>query len=91
VTITRVSNARFISIAPINGKANDNVRLIRFSVTVHLSNGTSEVREYTIEVKSNNNNPDGTYTFTGKHDLAGFKLTYDIKGNGSNIKGFKIG
>jgi len=90
VTITGASNARFISIAPINGKANDTIRIVRFSVNLTLSNGTSEVREYSIEIRSNNNNPDGKFIFAVGHDLEGYTLVYDIKGNGSNIKTFSI-
>ena len=30
------------------------------------------------------------YKFADDHDLAGYTLVYDVKGNGSNIKGFKL-
>ena len=50
----------------------------------------SEVVKYTILLNGNNANLDGKYTFGPDHDLAGFTLIYDIKGNGSNIKDFRI-
>jgi len=90
VEIAKVSNAKFISIKPINGKANDTVRVITFSATVTLSNGVNLVREYSFEVKSNNDNPSGSYTFPAGHELKGHTVTFDIKGNGSNIKTFTI-
>ena len=84
------SSAKFISVNPINGKSNDSVRVIEFSVNVTLNNGTAAVFNYSFEVKSNNNNPDGKYTFPAGHDLEGLTLTFDIKGNGSNIKTFRL-
>jgi len=32
----------------------------------------------------------GSYKFGAGHDLAGYTLTFDVKGNGSNIKAFSI-
>jgi len=90
VRVTGATSAKFISITPINGKANDTIRIVKFSVNVTLSNETSEVRIYSIEIRSNNNNPDGKFVFAAGHDLEGFTLVYDIKGNGSNIKTFSI-
>jgi len=88
--ITGAINAKFISIAPINGKANDTIRIARFRVAVKFSNGISEIRECSIEIRSNKNNPDGKFAFSAGHDLAGFPLVYNINGNGSNIKFFHI-
>ena len=90
IRVTGATDARFISIAPINGKASDTIRVLKFSVKVTLSNGMAEVREYSIEIRSNNNNPDGKYKFAAGHDLEGYTLVYDIKGNGGNIKTFYI-
>jgi len=46
--------------------------------------------KYSIDLSGNNANLDGTYKFPTGHDLAGYTLVYDIKGNGSNIKEFKL-
>ena len=49
------------------------------------SNGSSERVRYDVNLNGNNAN------LSGKVDLGnGFTLTYDIKGNGSNIKAFDI-
>jgi len=90
VEVAKVANAKFISINPLNGKSNDTVRVVKFSATVTLSNGVSMVREYSFEVKSNNDNPSGSYTFPAGHQLKGHTVTFDIKGGGSNIKTFTI-
>jgi len=52
--------------------------------------GAIALEEYKINLDGNNANLDGKYTFPTGHELAGFTLTYDIKGNGSNIKTFEI-
>jgi len=68
---------------------------LTFNATVSFTDkdgkvvGTEVVR-YTIQLNGNNANLDGKYTFGADHDLAGFTLIYDIKGNGSNIKEFRI-
>jgi len=87
-TITDVSCAKFISI--VETAKNSRVWLLTFEVTVKYSNGTSAVKRYTIELKGNNANLDGKFVFDATHELAGHTLTYDIKGNGSNIKAFCI-
>ena len=83
--IVSVSNANFFKVSNAN-----KITTITFRATVLLSDGTSEVRTYTFEVNANNNNIDGRYVFPAGHELAGRTLTYDIKGNGSNIKAFSI-
>ena len=88
VTITGVSGAKFISI--VETAKNSRVWLLTFEVTVEYSNGTSAVERYSVELNGNNANLSGKYTFDNDHDLAGYTLTYDIKGNGSNIKAFSI-
>jgi len=80
-----VTSARFLSVSNMN-----RVTTVTFTATVLLSNGTSEVRIYSFEVGANNNNVDGRYVFPAGHELAGSVLTYDIKGNGSNVKAFSI-
>jgi len=68
---------------------------VTFTVTVTLIDedgevvGT-EVVEYVIYLDGNNGNLSGSYTFADDHDLTGYTLVYDIKGNGSNIKEFYI-
>jgi len=83
--VTSVSNARFLS-----ASNSSRVTTVTFTATVVLSNGTSEVRTYSFDVGASNNNIDGRYVFPASHDLAGSTLTYDIKGNGSNVKAFSI-
>jgi len=43
-----------------------------------------------VNLSGNNANLDGKYKFAGDHVLAGYTLVYDIKGNGSNIKDFRL-
>jgi len=43
-----------------------------------------------MNISGNNANLDGKYKFADDHDLAGYTLFYDIKGNGSSIKVFKL-
>jgi len=50
----------------------------------------SETVEYTIYLNGNNANLDGTFRFGAEHELSGYMLRYDIKGNGSNIKAFSL-
>jgi len=74
---------------------NSRVWALTFNVTVTLAELTlegehTEVVEYTIMLNGNNANLDGKFTFGAGHDLVGKTLTYDIKGNGSNIKAFSI-
>ena len=86
-TITGVSSAKFISIDPSSNKT---VYELKFSATVAYSDGSSKVVQYSVFLSGNNANQSGSYKFGASHDLAGYTLTYDIKGNGSNIKEFKL-
>ena len=88
VVITGVSGAKFISI--VETAKNSRVWLLTFEVTVEYSDGTSAVERYTALLVGNNANLSGKYAFDDGHDLAGYTLSYDIKGNGSNIKAFDI-
>ena len=68
---------------------------VTFTVTITLIDADgnivgTEVVEYYIYLIGNNGNLSGSYTFDDDHDLAGYTLVYDIKGNGSNIKAFYI-
>lgn len=87
-TIVGVSNAQFISI--VETQKNSRVWVLSFSVTITYSDGETEVVQYAINLNGNNANLDGAYIFGGDHDLAGYTLVYDLKGNGSNIKAFGI-
>jgi len=88
IFITGVSGAKFISI--VETAKNSRVWLLTFEVTIEYSDGSIAVERYVIELKGNNANQDGEFIFGTDHDLAGYTLTYDIKGNGSNIKAFSI-
>ena len=71
-----------ISFAPV--ASNSKVQTLIFQVTETLSDGSVEVVDYEIEIAANNINIDGSI------DLGVYKLFFDIKGNGSNIKLFEI-
>ncbi|MCL2497396.1 MAG: CehA/McbA family metallohydrolase [Symbiobacteriaceae bacterium] len=86
LTITSVGSAKFISI----DASSKTVYELKFSVNVVYSDGSSKVVQYSVFLNGNNANQSGSYKFEAGHDLAGYTLTYDIKGNGSNIKEFKI-
>jgi len=88
VSIIGVSGAKFISIAET--AKNSRVWVLTFDVDVMYSNNTNGVARYSINLNGNNANLDGKYTFDADQDLAGMTLTFDIKGNGSNIKAFSI-
>jgi len=87
-TITGASTSarQFVGISETSRNSR-NWRLT-FTAEVFLSNDSSEQRIYSIELRGNNANMDGKYVFGEDHDLEGYTLTYDIKGNGSNIKVF---
>jgi hypothetical protein len=73
----------FINI--IETSKNSRVWTLSFWANETYSNGKNERVRYEIELHGNNANQDGRY------DLGnGFVLIYDIKGNGSNIKNFRI-
>jgi hypothetical protein len=78
-------NAAFINIDGINGRPNDNQRRIRFSVDLG-----GERENFEIIVPGNNNNIRGSFVFGRDHLLYGNVLSYDIRGNGSNIRDFRI-
>jgi len=82
------SDARFISITET--AKNSKVWALKFSVEANNPDGTSDVAIYTINLNGNNANLSGKFVFATDHDLAGFTLTYDIRGNGSNIAAFSI-
>jgi len=89
-----VTTKDFISITET--AKNSRVWALRFSATLALETDSGELMgfetvEYTIFLNGNNANLDGSFKFNDDHDLAGFTLTYDIKGNGSNIKVLSLG
>ena len=69
---------------------NSNVWILTFNATVEYSNGTSQTSVFFVELNGNNANLDGRYAFGAGHELAGFTLVYDIKGNGSNVKALEL-
>jgi len=88
VYLTNATNATFISI--IETMKNSRVWILTFDVKETYSNGTEQIVRYNINLNGNNANLDGRFTFGIDHPLTGYTLEYDIKGNGSNIKDFKI-
>ena len=78
----------FLSI--VETAKNSRVWTLTFNVTLTYANGKSRTERFTINLNGNNANLDGKYTFGEDHILAGCTLIYDIKGNGSNIKDFRI-
>jgi len=88
-SLLSVVKAKYVSI--IETSKNSRVWVLTFTVeVVRYGDGAVEVVEYSINLNGNNANLDGTYTFKDSIHLAGYTLTYDIKGNGSNIKAFEI-
>ena len=69
---------------------NSRVWTLTFWVTVSYADGSIARVQYAINLDGNNANLDGEYKFAADHDLAGYTLVYDIKGNGKNIKAFSI-
>ena len=82
-TVTlKSASARFVSI--VETAKNSNVWKLSFNVTETYSDGSVKVVPYAVQIRANNANIDGRY------DLGKYTLVYDIKGNGSNIKEFRI-
>ena len=87
--INAVTSAKdFISIKET--AKNSRVWTLTFKVTLTYSDGNTKVETYSINLNGNNANLDGKYKFADGHALAGYTLVYDIKGNGSNIKDFRL-
>jgi len=74
--------ANFISITETS--KNSGVWALSFNVTETWSDNENAVVPYVIEIKANNANIKGSY------DLGKYTLIYDIAGNGSNIKEFRV-
>jgi hypothetical protein len=72
----------FISI--VETSKNSKVWVMSFKVTETYFDGSTKVIPYAIHINANNANIDG------KYDLGAYTLIYDIKGNGSNIKEFRV-
>jgi len=86
--VSAATNAKnFISI--IETAKNSRVWVLKFNVVETYSDATTTVVAYSINLNGNNANLDGKYAFTNG-TLKGYTLVYDIKGNGSNIKEFKL-
>jgi hypothetical protein len=88
--VTDVSNASFVSILPEGGRSNARVWILTFTVSVVRSDETVVTEKVSINLAGNNANLGGRFVFDEDHLLSGYTLTYDIKGNGSNIKAFSI-
>lgn len=84
----KADSSSFISI--VETSKNSRVWELTFTVTKIYNDGTTEDVLYLINLNGNNANLDGVYEFGEDSDLSGYKLVYDIKGNGSNIKTFEI-
>ena len=74
----------FISI--VETAKNSRIWVLTFNVSLTYSDDSVEVVAFSIELSGNNANLDGTFRFPDGHELEGYTLVYDIKGNGSNIK-----
>jgi len=72
----------FISI--VETAKNSRVWVLSFNVTETYADGETKVVPYAIQLNANNANVDGSY------NLGEYTLIYDIKGNGSTIKEFKV-
>ena len=84
VTLKSASTTAKDFISIVETSKNSKVWVLSFKVTETYSDGTTKVVPYAIEIKANNANIDG------KYDLGKYTLIYDIKGNGSNIKEFRV-
>ena len=82
VTAAATSAKDFIGIAETS--KNSRVWVLSLYVTETYSDGTSRRVKYDVSINANNANVDGKYNF------GFFTLTYDIKGNGSNIKALSL-
>ena len=87
-TLVNAVNAQFIGITET--AKNSKVWVLTFKVTLTYSDGTTKDETVSFSLSGNNANQDGKYRFESGHQLAGYTLVYDIKGNGSNIKDFRL-
>jgi len=85
ITVVSADNAKFISIR----ESSKRIWVVSFTAGLTYSDGTSGTELFTFSVNGNNANLDGRYEFD-EGMLKGYTLVYDIKGNGSNIKDFKL-
>jgi len=76
------TDAIFISITE-TGK-NSGVWALSFTVSETWSDGVTKIVPYTVGIRANNANVKGNY------DLSAYTLIYDIAGNGSNVKEFRV-
>ena len=83
-------NARFISFLPEDGRNNARVWILTFSVERVYSDGSTVVAQYSANINASNANQSGRHMFGVGHELEGHALTFDIRGNGSNIREFRI-
>jgi len=97
-TATATSNVVTVTVAPMVSAVttakdfisitetakNSRVWVLSFNVKEIYANGDTKIVPYAIQLNANNANVDG------KYNLGKYTLIYDIKGNGSNIKEFKV-
>jgi len=76
------STKDFISI--VETGRNSNLWELTFNVRETWSGGEVRVMTHVVLISSNNANVDGRY------NLGAYTLIYDIKGNGSNIRDFRV-
>ena len=72
----------FISIQETS--KNSRIWILSFTVTEYYDDGSNIVVPYEVSINANNANVDG------RIDLGRYTLIYDIKGNASNIKDFRV-
>ena len=88
LTNATTSPRQFVSIRETSH--NSRIWVVTFDVTKTFCNGDVEVVRYQIYIPGNNANQRGQYVFGAGHDLEGFTLVFDIRGNGSNIADFRL-
>jgi len=69
---------------------NSGTWVVTFTVTLVYSDGTTKDETFSISLSGNNINQSGQLKFGDDHILSGYTLVYDIKGDGSNIKDFRL-
>jgi len=89
VTVVGVETNKNCFVGFAETAKNSHIWDIVFNVSVTYSDGSTAMIPITIYVSSNNSNLSGSYTFN-EGLLEGYTLVYDIKGNGSNIKDFRL-
>jgi len=90
VTLINASTSPGNFVSMTETTKNSRTWVLTFTATLFYSDGTSAIETFSISLSGNNANLDGVYTFGGGHALSGYRLVYDVKGNGSNIKALSL-